>query len=184
MTDVEIVTERLVLRREAPGDRAAWSEHLNTPAVLAQLGGIRTESQIDRAFAAMAAPGVLPQLFIALRTDDSLVGKAGLYPIAETGAPDVLAGGVQVGWSLREDAWGRGYAREAAEALLAHGFGVLGLPRIWAQTSDSNARSTRLIARLGMRRREELDYADPDYPPADNPATVWSLDAGEWCARG
>ena len=184
MAEAILCTERLVLRREAPGDRAAWSAHMNTPAVMAHLGGPRSEAELDRSFAAMAEAADLPFLFVVRACDGELLGKAGLSRIAEAPAPEEIKGEAQIGWSLREDAWGHGYAREAAEALLAHGFGALGLPRIWAQTSDSNARSTRLIERLGMTRHDALSYFDPDYPPADNPAVVWSLTAEAWAARG
>jgi hypothetical protein len=34
--------------------------------------------------------------------------------------------------------------------------------------------------RLGLARRADLDYVDPDYPQADNPTTVWSVTAEEW----
>ena len=48
---------------------------------------------------------------------------------------------------------------------------------LYSQTSDSNAASTRMMQRLGFTFRPELGYDDPDYPPHDNPTTVWSLDA-------
>lgn len=180
MADDSLITERLCLRGEREGDKAIWLKHMNTPAVMANLGGVRSEADIDRSFAAMADRSDLPYFFVALRSDDTLIGKAGLSRIAETGAPERIKGQAQVGWSLREDYWGQGYAREAALALLNHGFGRLGLSEIWAQTSDSNIRSTRLIERLGMKRRSEFDYTDPDYPPEDNPATIWSLTKADW----
>jgi RimJ/RimL family protein N-acetyltransferase len=64
--------------------------------------------------------------------------------------------------------------------VLQHGFEAMALPEIWAQTSDSNAASTRLMARLGLTRQPELSYSDPDYPPEDNPAAVYRLTHAEW----
>jgi hypothetical protein len=34
-----------------------------------------------------------------------------------------------------------------------------------------------MMQRLGFTRRPEFDYPDPDYPPEDNPTTVWSREA-------
>jgi hypothetical protein len=39
------------------------------------------------------------------------------------------------------------------------------------------------MERLGMVRRADLDYPDPDYPPQDNPTMVYALDATAWRAR-
>src|SRR5690606_10040675 len=104
----------------------------------------------------------------------------------ETGcAPDELRDAVQVGWTLRADCWGKGYAREASEAALALAFDRLALPRVYAQTSLRNTASWGLMERLGMARRADLDYPDPDYPPEDNPTMVYQLDAADWrAARG
>jgi RimJ/RimL family protein N-acetyltransferase len=86
-----------------------------------------------------------------------------------------LRGGIQIGWSLAEAAWGNGFAGEAARAALARGFATLDERWIWAQTSASNLGSTRMMDRLGFERLAELDYVDPDYPAVDNPTTVYRL---------
>ena len=113
-----------------------------------------------------------------------LLGKAGLSRIETAVAPDELRGAVQVGWTLRADCWGQGYAREAAQAALSLAFERLALPRVYAQTSERNAASWGLMERLGMERRADLDYQDDDYPPEDNPTMVYSLDASAWRAHG
>jgi RimJ/RimL family protein N-acetyltransferase len=58
-------------------------------------------------------------------------------------------GEVEIGWTLHPDAWGRGYAREAAQAVLAHGL-ALGLPRIWAVMWPGNAPSAAVCRAIGM----------------------------------
>jgi RimJ/RimL family protein N-acetyltransferase len=183
MADVFAETERLVLRRELPGDLAIWLEHMNTPVVQAMVGGVQPPEKIAESFARMAAgEGALAFYFVALKADGTLIGKAGLSPIETACAPDELKGAVQVGWTLRADFWGQGYAREAAEAALALAFEQLTLPRIYAQTSERNAASWGLMQRLGMARRRDLDYPDPEYPPEDNPTMVWDLDRAGWQA--
>ncbi len=74
---------------------------------------------------------------------------------------------VEIGWRLRHDAWGQGYAREAAEATLAWGQAA-GRPRIIAMTVAANTRSWGLMERLGMLRRPDLDFAHPALA-ADDP---------------
>lgn len=64
--------------------------------------------------------------------------------------PDDTAGEVEVGWHLHPDSWGRGYAAEAAGAVLAYGFGH-GLAEILAVTHPGNEPSMRVCHRLGMR---------------------------------
>jgi RimJ/RimL family protein N-acetyltransferase len=183
---IEIVaeTERLVLRRELPGDLEVWLEHMNTPEVMEMVGGVQPPEKVAESFVSMAASaGPLAFFFLALRADGTLIGKAGLARIETPVAPDELKGAVQVGWTLRADYWGRGYAREAGEAALGLAFERLGLAQVYAQTSERNTPSWGLMERLGMARRADLDYPDPDYPPEDNPTMVYQLDAADWRGR-
>jgi RimJ/RimL family protein N-acetyltransferase len=91
------------------------------------------------------APDIHPLGFWALqrRSDDSVVGSMLLYPLPETTD-------VEIGWELRRDAWGQGYATEAARALVALAFGPLGLPRLYALIEEPNLRSRAVADRLGM----------------------------------
>ena len=56
----------------------------------------------------------------------------------------------EVGWALRPDAWGHGYATEAAEASIDWGFENFDLPYITALIEPKNERSRRVAERLGM----------------------------------
>jgi RimJ/RimL family protein N-acetyltransferase len=60
------------------------------------------------------------------------------------------AGEIEIGWHLHPDCWGRGYASEAAAALLARGFAD-GLEEIWAVVDPANDRSIAVCRRIGMR---------------------------------
>ena len=81
--------------------------------------------------------------------------------IAVRGRPDELLGSVslrrfvrdrraELGYWLGVDAWGKGYATEAATALVDFGFRELGLERIYAQVLEGNAASCRVLEKLGM----------------------------------
>jgi RimJ/RimL family protein N-acetyltransferase len=71
---------------------------------------------------------------------------------------------VEIGWRLAAEFWGRGYATEAARAVLAYGFERLGLPEIVSFTTVANARSRRVMEKLGMRRVPEDDFQHPMIP--------------------
>jgi RimJ/RimL family protein N-acetyltransferase len=65
---------------------------------------------------------------------------------------------VEVGWRLARDHWGKGHATEAARAALTFAFQTLGLREVVAMTVPGNARSWRVMEKLGMRRTEEFDH--------------------------
>ena len=184
MAEVVAETDRLILRRVCPGDLPVWLEHMNTPQVMEMVGGVKSAEEVVQDFARMAqgGEGDLPFVFVALKADSALIGKGGLVRIETEIAPDALRDQVQIGWSLRADHWGHGYATEAARAFLALGFERFELPVIYAQTSERNRGSWRVMERLGMARLAELDYDDPDYPPEDNPTMVWGLRREVWQA--
>jgi RimJ/RimL family protein N-acetyltransferase len=176
MATMQIETARLLLRAPS-GDDLAWTlAHMNTAAVMRHLGGVREEADAVAGFERNARN--LTEIgagfwTVVLRESGERVGKCGLAPIDTPHAPVVLRDGLQVGWSLAEPYWGRGFACEAAQAVLDWGFSARGLDTIWSQTSASNQASTRLMARLGLERMAALDYVDPDYPAEDNPTTVY-----------
>ena len=58
----------------------------------------------------------------------------------------------EIGYSLRRDAWGHGYAHEATGALIGWGFGELGLHRIEADIDPRNTASARVLERHGFQR--------------------------------
>ena len=91
---------------------------------------------------------------IVPRTAGVAVGSVSLRPL-----PDG-AGEVEIGWVLHPDAWGLGYAREAAAAVLAHGR-TLELARIWALMWPGNAPSARVCRAIGMQDLGVV--ADPWY---------------------
>ena len=171
-----IETARLVLRPPAPDDLPWIAEHMNTPAVMRNLGGVRSPEQVATGFADDLEAFVVGghrRWTVWRRDDNGRIGRCGLFRIKSDAAPAGLRGESEIGWTLAEAFWGKGYAAEAARAVFDFGFRSLGFPVIFAQTSESNNRSTRLMERLGLERMPALDYVDPDYPAADNPTTIY-----------
>jgi RimJ/RimL family protein N-acetyltransferase len=96
---------------------------------------------------AVEIPGVSP-----------FVGLTGLWPVRFE-APFTPA--IEVGWRLARPYWGRGYATEAAQMTIADGFGRLHLEEIVSFTSVLNARSRRVMEKLGMTRDPAEDFDHP-----------------------
>ena len=95
---------------------------------------------------------------VEVRGESPLAGFVGLSPVPE----DIpFAPGVEVGWRLGREHWGRGIAHEAAAAALDYGFGTLHLDEIVAYTAVGNSRSRRLMERLGMSYDAAGDFDHP-----------------------
>ncbi|MGC1310272.1 MAG: GNAT family N-acetyltransferase [Phormidesmis sp.] len=70
---------------------------------------------------------------------------------------------VETGWRLAFDAWGQGYATEAARTAVAFGFETLELAEIVAFTPLRNVRSQSVMRKLGMHRAEQT-FMHPSVP--------------------
>jgi RimJ/RimL family protein N-acetyltransferase len=73
---------------------------------------------------------------------------------------------VEIGWRLTAEYWGRGLATEGAKAVLRWGFESLALDEIVSFTVPGNARSRRVMEKIGMTRDEEGDFDHPLIPAA------------------
>lgn len=158
-----IETARLLLRPWRDEDHAPFAEMGRSPAVMEHLGALMDDAQV--------AEGIVRQqgfqvahgyCFWAIerRVDGVFLGFCGLKP----GSVGPIAGETEIGWRLHEDAWGQGYAREAALASIAWGFAHIDRPAIMAITNPGNIRSWGLMERLGMVRRPDMDFGHPDMP--------------------
>jgi RimJ/RimL family protein N-acetyltransferase len=182
---IAATTDRLILRTWDEGDSDRFYEAMNTPAVMRHLGGMQ-----DRATWAAAKSRLDGYqrdfghtFWIAeRRSDGELLGFCGLKRVNAEGAGD-LTGAHEIGWRLRESAWGQGFAKEAASASLDLAFGRFAAPFVVALTVDQNIESWGLMRRLGMRRRADLDFEDPKYGPDLNPTIVYRIAADEWPGR-
>lgn len=157
----ELRTERLLLRCWSPEDRASFAAINRDLRVMEFLGEPLSRERSDKlvdwiedgfeangfGFWAVEVPGVAP-----------FVGIAGL------GIPRFEASfmpAVEVGWRFDPAYWGRGYATEAAGAVIAHAFDVVGLDELVAFTACDNVRSRRVMERIGMTRDVEGGFDHP-----------------------
>ena len=94
---------------------------------------------------------------VSLASTDEPVGTVMLQPIPASGPTEPLrpSGDTEIGWHFHPDHWGRGYASEAAGALLEAA--LADLPRVVAVTYPENVASQRVCERIGMRRLGPTD---------------------------
>jgi len=96
------------------------------------------------------------------RDDDAFIGMVGIQKVLNPALP--FAPTVEVGWRLAREHWRQGYAREAAAAALAYGFGTLDLTEIVAFTAVGNLPSQAVMTSLGMTRDLDGDFDHPAVP--------------------
>jgi RimJ/RimL family protein N-acetyltransferase len=167
-----VETERLFLRLATLDDVDLLLEINDDPEVMRYLTGGPPQPRVD----VEAVIGNNPSSrWIAFeRATGELVGWFGLKPVPEPSEREL-------GYRMRRVMWGKGYATEAARALLAVGFGDLGLARVWAKAMTVNERSRAVMERLGMRyvRTFFADY--PEFVEGDQYGEVeYEILASEW----
>jgi RimJ/RimL family protein N-acetyltransferase len=145
-----IETERLRLREMSVDDAALMFEILNEPAFIRYVANRHVHTLDDAA--AYIAEKILPSYaqfgfgfyIVELKESGTRIGMCGL--IKRETLEDV-----DIGFSILEPFWGRGYATEAAAAVMHYGLTTLKLPRIIAVTAPDNARSGAVLEKLGLR---------------------------------
>ena len=144
-------TERLVLREIDPVvDAAFMLELLNEPAFIRYVAdrGVRTTEAASGYITEKILPSYAKFGFgfylMELKGSSESVGICGL--VKRDSLEDV-----DIGFSTAARYWGRGYAYEAASALMEHGRKVHGLPRIVGITAPGNEASMNLLQKLGLR---------------------------------
>ncbi len=172
-----IETRRLTLRRFQPGDWPALHRALSDPEVVRfEPYGPFTEAASRYEALARADNKAF---WAVCRKDGSLIGNVYLDARAH--------GGRELGCVLARDAWGRGYATEAARAVVDRAFAE-GARRVYAQCSPENRASCRLLERLGMRREAHFRLDAPASrpgAPAWQDTYVYAILRDEWpVARG
>ncbi len=153
----ELSTERLRLTPVTAADTDFVLEILNDPGWLANIGdrGVRTAEQA-RGYITDRFEGKAWWVVRDVASGEAL-GLAGIVPTRPgMEMPDV-------GYAFLARHSGKGYATEAAKAVLDHGMGTLGHARLAAITTLANTPSQRVLEKLGFRRGDDRrlpDHAD------------------------
>ena len=180
MPGVDLVTPRLRLRRWRPEDLEPFAALNADPDVMehfpSMLSREETAAAVGRVekhfedrgygFWAVEAPGQAP-----------FIGFIGLaVPAFETSFTPC----VEIGWRLARDWWGQGLATEGARAALAYGFERLSLPEIVSFTVPGNARSRRVMEKLGMRYTEDFEHPRIEAGHPLRRHVLYRLSRSEW----
>jgi len=186
MGDFRHETERLVLRDWREADWEPFWRLTNTPTVMRWLG-----DEADEAVRHAARKRIERYrqehghtFWLLQRLDDGghlsgeTLGFCGLKVSDIEDEP--LFGMVEAGWRLRADAWGHGYAKEAAKASLRLGFKRFGAEEIVALTVAENTQSWGLMRRLGMERREDLDFWERHWSGNERATIVHAITKDQW----
>lgn len=180
--DTFLETDRLVLRRFTKSDTELLVELDSDPEVMRYLTGgqptprSRVEATVLPTFlddyTRYPGFGVFPTF---TKAADEFIGWFMLVPHDESGTDEA-----ELGYRIRQAAWGKGYATEGSRELLRYGFEVRGLRRIVAETMAVNARSRRVMEKLGLRY--ELTYYPPfaPIPGSEHGEVLYVLDRDEW----
>ena len=181
MAETIAETERLRLRNWDAADVDEFIRHTNTEAVMRWLGGVWPREKHEAAFGRIKTyerEHGHTFWIVERKSDGALLGFCGLKRVNSEGARN--PGDFEVGWRLREDAWGQGYAKEAAIASLDLAFDRFGASHVVALTIPANEPSQGLMKRLSMTRRQDLDFESADVPEGMGPVVVYRIDADEW----
>jgi RimJ/RimL family protein N-acetyltransferase len=188
MSGNRIDTDRLVLRAPGLDDAPHISRFLGNWEVSRWLVRIPFPYRVDHARAWVErsreerAAGIGWPFLVTLRDDNRIIGGIDLTIEDDRtgGAPGNKAAGA-LGYWLGKDYWGRGYATEAAAAMVRFAFEILSLDRVTASALPDNARSLHVIRKIGLtyvdRRPEEtIEHGSVD-------TDFYALDRRAWQAR-
>lgn len=160
----ELKTGRLHLRRWLPSDREPFAALNSDPRVMAHFPAVLSREQSDALAAgidsgfdrdgfglwAVEAPNVTP-----------FIGFVGLaIPRFEAHFTPC----VEIGWRIAPAHWNRGYASEAARAVLSFAFETLQLQEVVSFTVPGNIASRRVMEKIGMVHNETDDFDHPLLP--------------------
>lgn len=159
MNEVRLETERLVMRMWRESDFDEYAELCADPEVMRFLGGkVFDRTEAWRQMASMIGHWYLRGYGIwAVEEKESgrLAGRIGC--INPEGWP-----GFEVGWTLRREFWGKGYATEAARRALEYGFHELDRAHIISLIHPENRASIRVAERLGETLEGNARVFDTD----------------------
>ena len=160
-----IETSRLQLRWLNEADAAFINRLVNDPQWLRFIGNKQVHDLDGARNYIKSGPQAMYQQFgfglnlVSLKDDATAIGICGLLQRDSLPDPDL-------GFAFLPGYRGQGYAQEAAEAVLQHGFSILELARIVAIVNSANQASIRLLEKLEFHLDGKIQM-EPNETPVD-----------------
>ncbi|TCJ41276.1 GNAT family N-acetyltransferase [Parafrankia sp. BMG5.11] len=170
-------TERLILRTWEARHEQPYQQFCNTGEVMNYLGGVQDPWEVSediRWFERCYEEFGYTLWVLEERATQRFLGFCGLDHLRYE-VPDHLVGEVEIGWRLRHDAWGRGFATEAAQAVLDMAFFVRGLLRVISRADEQNSASVSIM--------EKLDMTPSVDPKPAKGEKLYAVDRQAWLKR-
>lgn len=159
-----IETARLILRDFRDEDKAPFHAINNDPRVLEFLGPPLdrdvSDAWVDR-LVGLSTTDIPRLLAVSEKSQAPETGLLGFVGLSVPTFEAPVTPCVEIGWRLSSTAWGRGFATEAARAVLTWGFDRFQLPEIVSFTTERNTRSRRVMEKIGMSRARSEDFDHP-----------------------
>lgn len=176
VSQIRVETERLVLRIPQIQDFDRFAELFADEEAARYIGGQLLRAEAWRKF--LQQPGAWAVQGFGMF---SLIERASGRWLGEVGPwhPEGWPGN-EVGWILHRDAWGRGFASEAATAAIDWAFENLGWDSVIHCIAPQNTPSQRLAQRMGSRNQGPGKLPPPHQ---DAPIDVWGQSREEWMRR-
>lgn len=161
---ISLTTQRLILRPWKTEDFPLFAKMNADPRVMEYFPSVLSHKESDQM--ALKCKTKIEEKGWGLWAAESLdsqkfIGFIGLNEFAQDFP---FAPGVEIGWRLAFEYWGKGYATEGAKAALQYGFETLHLKEIVSFTAVQNNRSRRVMERIGMHRNPKDDFDHPKLP--------------------
>lgn len=162
---IEIETDRLLLRRWRNSDLEPFIYMNNSPEVMRYFPGVLTAGETtqfhQRILQEFAQYGY--GLYAAEeKRSGSFMGFIGFH---RANMDVAFCPCIEIGWRLDRRFWDRGYATEGAKACLEHGFQKLGFERVYSFTAIRNKPSQRVMQKIGLEFERYFDH--PNLPKGD-----------------
>ncbi|WP_207477198.1 GNAT family N-acetyltransferase [Arenibaculum pallidiluteum] len=154
-----IRTRRLILRPRDLRDLESCIAMDSDPEVMRYVGGMPADPRTHAEWLVRRIGTVFPAGlgYWSLVPEENPAGFLGWVCLIPADDADSRSP-AEIGWRVVRQAWGRGYAPEAAAALLRHAFGTLGLDRVIATAHPSNTQSFRVAEKIGLAPLGDSDY--------------------------
>jgi RimJ/RimL family protein N-acetyltransferase len=171
----ELRTTNLKLRPCISSDQSDFIDLERDPEVMRFLnGGAVDHENTDPEKVTFLMPrGTEPDVWTVQRIDDGVF--VGWIFLSSQG--DRVA---EIGYRLRRDAWGKGYASEAALELVRWAFEATDVETLVACTMATNIGSRRVMEKIGMRHARTVPFEAATFPGAEQGEVWYEMTRSEW----